>query len=487
MSIRARLWLFVTGLVGLVLAVNAAVVFRFDIKELNEGFEREALSFATLAGPQVLRAYGEAGRRDSDAQLAARMGSIAKGLPNLRAFTLWSPRGKALASYPPGLDTPRPEEADFTANRERSRLLVLGGEEALELVLPVHGAPDAPSVLMQVLVSREPLNARITSLALAYGATLAVLLALGALLAHSVAGHILKPVEALKNAATGLRDGDLTRRADATGAGEIVELAKIFNDMAERIERHSVDLSGRNEELSKAYSELQALYEELTKLEKMAAVGRTAAAVSHEIDNPIGVILGTAGMLKRELKDKPELAEDLALIESECMRCRRIVRDLLDFARPSPGGAGAVDMAETVRLVLRGLGHHPEMRGVTFLFEPGREALVVVADPDGVKQVLLNLLINAAKAVGGKGEVEVSARKAGGFVEVAVCDRGPGIAPEHRDRIFMPYFTTGSGAGLGLTVSRRLIEQAGGRLSAENREGGGSVFTARWPSEGADS
>lgn len=485
MSLRAKLWLFVTGVIGLVLSVNAVVVFAIDIRELNAAFEREAVAFATLAGPQALRAFGESGRRDSDGLVAARIAGIAKGLPNLRALSLWSPRGRSLVTHPPGAEPPRPSEADFVYGREKSRIIHFGGEEALELVMPVHGMPEGPSVMVQLVVSKEAVSERIRSLALVYGGALALLLGVGALLAHRVAANVLKPVEALKEAAMGLRDGDLGRRAEAAGAGEIVELAAIFNDMAGRIEGNANDLKERNEELTRAYAELQALYEELTGIEKMAAVGRTAAAVSHEIDNPIGVILGTASMLKRELADRAEFAEDLALIEAECMRCRRIVRDLLDFARPSSTGPGPVEVAEAVKLVLRGLAHHPEMRAVSFGFEPPKESLVAVADPDGVKQVLLNLLINAAKAMEWKGVVEVSARRAGGMVEVAVEDRGPGIPPENLDRIFMPYFTTGSGTGLGLTVSRKLIEQDGGKLRVENREGGGSVFRAQWPPEDA--
>lgn len=483
MSLRAKLRLFVTGVVGLVLSVNAVVVFMMDVRELNAAFEREAAAFATLAGPQALRAFGESGRRDSDGLVAGRIAGIAKGLPNLRALALWSPRGRALVVHPVGSEPPHPTDSDFAGGHEKSRIISYGGEEVLELVMPVHGMPEGPSVMVQLLVSKEAVAERIRSLALVYGGTLALLLALGALLAHRVAANVLMPVEALKEAARGLRDGDLARRAETAGASEIVELATIFNDMASRIEKNANDLGERNSELTKAYAELQALYEELTKLEKMAAVGRTAAAVSHEIDNPIGVILGTASMLKRELAGKAEFTEDLALIEAECLRCRRIVRDLLDFARPSPLGPGPVDVVDAVKLVLRGLAHHPEMRGIEFRFDPPRESQVAVADPDGVKQVLLNLLINAGKAVGGVGEIVVSADRSGPFVVVSVFDRGPGISPANVDSIFMPYFTTGSGAGLGLTVSKKLIEQDGGKLSAENREGGGSVFRAYWPSE----
>ena len=485
MSIRSRLWLTVTLLIGLVLSINAAVVFYMELGELNESFERESRAFATLAGPQALRVYGESSRRENDAGLGEKMAAIARGLPNLKAMVLLSPRGsKVLFAYPPGVVAPPVDEAAIRGRFVNRELARFGGEEVLILVLPVQGTPDSPSVLAQFLFSRTVVEKKVHFLALAYLSTLFFVLLLGAFLAERLSRRILKPVEALKEAATGLRDGDLGARARIEGGGEIAELARIFNDMAVRLERHSIDLEARNVELERAYGELQALHEELSNLEKMAAVGRTAAAVSHEIDNPIGIILGTAGMLKKELSGRLDLAEDLALIEAECLRCRRIVRDLLDFARP--GGAGSescVDLAEAVNLVLKGLKHHPEMRDVEFSVSAAEKPFPIRADPDGVKQVVLNLLLNAAKALGGKGTIEVEISGDGGMVELRVLDRGPGIAAENLERIFAPYFTTGGGAGLGLSISKRLVEKAQGRLFAENREGGGSLFRARWPGE----
>jgi signal transduction histidine kinase len=217
----------------------------------------------------------------------------------------------------------------------------------------------------------------------------------------------------------------------------------------------------------------------------MAAVGRTAAAVSHEIDNPIGIILGTAEMLRRELAGQQELTEDVLLIEAECKRCRRIVRDLLDFARPGAREAGPVDLPAVVEPLLRGLKHHPEFRGIRFRISWPEGMPAAAADSDGVKQVILNLLINAARAMGDDGEICVEGAYDGERVRVSVLDEGPGIAPEHLIKIFEPFFTTGGGSGLGLPVSRRIVEQAGGRLWAESREGGGSVFHLELPRDEA--
>ncbi len=486
MRIRTRLWILVTMLLGLVLAGNAFFVINLETREINGSFERENLAFATLAGPQALRAYGEGARREMDGETDNRLAAIAQGLPQLKAMVLYSPRGKLLAGHPRGADAPSPEFAEAGQKPVGVRRLSYGGEDVLELVVPVKVAQDGPPAFFQVLVSEAPVKERLASIKAAYVASFAFLFSVGAFLALYVAKTILRPVESLKEAAKRLKDGDLDARAPISGGGEMRELAVAFNDMAEKLEDHLVDQETRNSALKEAYGELQALYAELSELERAAAVGRTAAAVSHEIDNPIGVILGTAGMLKREYQTDPSLQEDLALIEEECLRCRRIVRDLLALSKPHGSEAGAVDLAAVAARIIRGVAHHPELRGIEFKTVWPDDLPLAQAEEDEVRQVFLNLFLNAGKAAGYGGAVEIC----GGFddrtVYFEVMDRGPGILPENLEKIFMPYFTTGQGSGLGLFVSRRLMTGAGGRLTAANREGGGSVFTAVWPRKVGD-
>lgn len=482
MSLRTRLWLTLTLLLAGVLAANGFVILTLETTEVRASFEREGMTFARLAGPLALRAYGEAGRFTPDAApaLAERLQGLAEGLPAFHSLSLYSPRGKLLASTG---EAPQPPVAGEDLPPEgRMRYLDQGGQRFLELTLPVRGRAESPPVLAQVLVSEAPVAKRVRALRLAYGASLAALLLVAALVAKGVAGRLLGPVEALRRAAQGIRDGDLASRVPEEGRGELAELARTFNAMARQVQEHRAELVARNEDIARAYAELQALQDELVTLERMAAVGRTAASVSHEIDNPIGVILGTAQMLRRELAGRGELEEDVLLIEAECNRCRRIVRDLLDFARPAARETGPVDVPAAVETLLRGLAHHPGFKGVTFRVGWPAEGLpAALADVDGVKQVLLNLFLNAAHCMGGEGEIAVSGAATEDFVRVTVADRGPGIEPECLERIFEPFYTTGAGTGLGLSVSRRIVAGAGGRLWAENLPGGGAAFHVQWP------
>lgn len=474
-SLRGRFRLAATGLVALVLAGNGALVLRMEAREVRESLVRESLTFARLAGPQVLRAFGEHFRGEAeDPELQRRVGEVMRSLPALEALALLGPRGRPLLVHPTGTRLPAVAE-DVLARGGRQGFRPVNGGEVLEIVLPAQ-AVAGPPVWLQLLVSDAPVRSRAAALRRAYAGSLALLLALAAGLASRMAHRILRPLESLKAAALAVRDGDLSMRAPEAGGEELSEVARAFNAMAGQLEAGRLELVARHAALEKAYGELQALQGELVESERLAAVGRLAAGVSHEVDNPIGVILGTAEMLRAELADRPGAADDLRLIEAECLRCRRIVRDLLDLARPATSTSARADAREVAEAVLRALSHHPEFRGVkvTTAWAPGLPR--VQADPDRLKQVLLNLLLNAGQAMGGKGAVTVTGEQTEGRVRLVLADEGPGIAREDLERVFEPFFTTRAGTGLGLAVSRRLVEEQGGRLWARRRPEGGSAF-----------
>lgn len=480
--VRTRFWLGATGLVALVLMGNGLLVLRMEEREVRESLLRESLTFARLAGPQVLRAFGESFRGEAaDPEVLGRVADVVRGLPAFEALALLGPRGRPLLVYPAGATLPPvPEDVLGQGTRQTFRPGPTG--EVLEIVQPAQTV-RGPPVWLQLTVSDAPVRSRVAALRRAYGGSLVVLLLLAALLASRAARRILGPLESLKAAALAIRDGDMTVRAPEEGGGELGEMARAFNAMTREIGASRSQLEARHAALEKAYAELQILQRELVESEKMAAVGRLAASVSHEVDNPIGVILGTAQMLRDELADRPAVAEDLRVIETECLRCRRIVRDLLDLARPASAATGPVDVEAVAASVLRGLSHHTLFRQVRGVVSWSRPLPKVHADPDHLKQVLMNLLLNAAQAMEGKGTITLEGQLREGRVRVTVRDEGPGIPSGATEKIFEPFFTTRSGAGLGLSVSRRLMEEQGGRLWAENLPELGSAFHLELPAE----
>lgn len=241
---------------------------------------------------------------------------------------------------------------------------------------------------------------------------------------------------------------------------------------------------------------------QMRQSERLVAVGQLAAGLAHEINNPLGVIQCYAELL-RAGEDRPQAQADLDIIMRHTEQARKVVRDLLDFARPSAATPGPTDLAAQAAVMVEVLGPRARALGASLALhvEPGLP--LVRAGADALEHVLSNILLNALDAVaenrqGRERRVEISLRREDGSVVMAVADTGPGIAAQHLDRVFDPFFTTkgvGKGTGLGLAVVYGLVHELGGQLGAANREPsapppagggpGGAVFTVRLPAASA--
>jgi signal transduction histidine kinase len=216
---------------------------------------------------------------------------------------------------------------------------------------------------------------------------------------------------------------------------------------------------------------------QLVQSEKLAGIGRLAAGVAHEINNPLGVILGYAKLLQRRCDGG--MAEDLGVIEEETLRAKEIVDGLLDLSRPLPPGAEDVDLRALSEEVVSRLREARLLDGVEVTVD-GRA--VARGHAEKLRQVLVNLLRNAAEAAGAGGRVEIRIGAGGPVAEVAVEDSGPGIPEELRARLFEPFFTTkAKGTGLGLAVSRAIARAHGGDLETTQAPHGGARFALRLP------
>ncbi len=222
--------------------------------------------------------------------------------------------------------------------------------------------------------------------------------------------------------------------------------------------------------IAKDITSYRRMTENLIYSEKMAAIGQMAAGIAHEVNTPLGIILGYTQMLKDDLSNDQERFADLETIERQTKNCKRIVHDLLSFARSSSAPeSGPVDLAACVRHTMSVMQHSFEMDSIDIHLAIQEDLPHVLADGDRINQVVLNLLTNAHDAIGQKGLIALflyfdEKREA---VVLEVGDSGAGIPPEIRDRIFEPFFTTkpvGKGTGLGLSVSYGIINEYGGEI-----------------------
>lgn len=239
--------------------------------------------------------------------------------------------------------------------------------------------------------------------------------------------------------------------------------------------------------LSEVNRRLREAQQQLIQSAKLASIGQLVAGLAHELNNPVGIILGFVEVL---LQDRPEddpLTAPLRAVRQEARRCRQIVRNLLDFARSSEPQFRPTDVAGVLDMTCTLLAHQAMLHRVHIVREYQAPLPIIMADANQLQQVFTNLMLNAIQAMPQGGTLRVRARVVGEELHISFTDTGVGIPPEHLERIFEPFFTTkpaGEGTGLGLSVSKGLIEQHGGALEVVSPAPGldaGAQFTVRLP------
>jgi two-component system, NtrC family, sensor histidine kinase HydH len=252
--------------------------------------------------------------------------------------------------------------------------------------------------------------------------------------------------------------------------------------LAERERNHRASLEMTKRQLEDVYQELQQNVDRLKKAERLSAVGQLSAGLAHEIRNPLASISGAAGILKRGHSSEDNFRACLEIIEKETQRLNRLLTSFLEFARPRPPRFQRMDVSAVLQSVVS-LAHHSAGQSSIRLECRVEDPLPEIdGDSEQLKQVLLNLLINAIQASPPDGTVLLQAAALPDSLWISVSDSGPGIPEGHRDCIFEPFFTTKEhGTGLGLALAAKIVEQHGGLLAAENVPAGGATFRLKLP------
>ncbi|MBW2609077.1 MAG: PAS domain S-box protein [Deltaproteobacteria bacterium] len=239
-------------------------------------------------------------------------------------------------------------------------------------------------------------------------------------------------------------------------------------------------------EILKMRKDLEEAHLQLVQSEKIASVGRMAAGVAHEINNPLSGILLYAELLRDNLKNDPQNLSDAQEIIDQTLRCKKIVADLLEFSRQTVGNVTSLHLEDLIDKSLNILINQALFQDIAVKRDIAPEMPVMAGDMGQLQQVFTNLFINAADAMGGKGELSIKARfdQEKDLFFVTVSDTGPGIPAELREKIFDIFFSTkpvGRGTGLGLSISQNIVKLHGGRISVECPSRGGTSFVVELP------
>jgi signal transduction histidine kinase len=343
-----------------------------------------------------------------------------------------------------------------------------------------------------------------------------ILVALG--VAFAISRSISHPIAKLRNTAIAIGKGDLTRRAEVTSKDEIGELSSAFNLMTDEIQKRNEELETVNEELRGANEKLQASEEEiraaneelqateeelrasneelqasneelreaqgqLIRSERLAAIGQLAGGVGHELRNPLGAIKNAAyyikgKLAKSELAEKePRVLEFLDIVDDEINTSNKIINDLLGFSRL---GKPAVTPTLVKKVVEEAVARAPIPENIELTTNLDSDSTEIAVDAGQIQQVLINVITNAVQAMPEGGKLTISTRERKRFLELDVTDTGSGITNETKGKIFEPLFTTkAKGIGLGLAVSKSIIDRHGGQIEAKSTEGKGTTFTIK--------
>ena len=305
---------------------------------------------------------------------------------------------------------------------------------------------------------------------------------------------VVRPINRLL-AVTERFDGaiPILQKGDHPPDNEIGRLSQSLNRMLRQLNANERNLKENISSLEAANQEIKKAQNEMIKSEKMASIGRLATGVAHEIGNPLGIILGYIELLQRGDLNGPERRDFLSRIESEITRINRIIRDLLDFSRPSGGDQQETDVHQLLDEVLTVLKPQPMFERIHTRRVFDAESFIVGVEPDPLKQVFLNIIINAVHAMdldpvsskdGPSKILTLETMNEEGFLLVRFSDTGCGMEPDEMNHIFDPFFTTkepGKGTGLGLSICYTIIERAGGEIRAESEHGKGTTVTLKMP------
>ncbi len=457
-----------TGLLALWAAGNALRLDR----------ETSATTLAAAAArvvAVVIDKHGDPASPETRAQMQAALASLSERTDRI-AFSVVSPELGVIAAWPPrSPDDHDPALAnsittgiapvlhyrDAPELGEKQLLAYAGVERRGRIVATARAVLTAPAPVLTVLRRSGWLL-----FGLVCGDALLVL-ALGYFLLTQM---VVRPLRVLERATTQVSAGDWDHRIVLPGPSELKALSQAFNHMT---------------------SSLAAQREQLIRTEKLASVGQLAAGVAHEIGNPLAAILGYVDILRSDNAGTgtslPEADRRDALdrVKTETQRINRIIRDLLEYSRPSHEDPAPIDPLRVVHSAQALLAPQARFREVRLTLVPEQETWPkVMAAPSRLTQVLVNLLLNAADAMGGRGSVTISCTPVENRVRIAVSDEGPGIPRDLARKVFDPFFTTkapGQGTGLGLSISRSIVESYGGTLELDPTAESGARFVIELP------
>ena len=306
---------------------------------------------------------------------------------------------------------------------------------------------------------------------------LLLIITLGTVINVKLATSIATPIRTLEKIAKKIAEGDFSETIEVKGKDELASLEIAFNQMEDKLKNALGSLEF-------AITRLREKQAQLVEAEKLAAVGKLAAGIAHEINNPLTSVLTFSHLILEQCpKDDPR-CKTLRMMVRETERARNIVRQLLNFGREVSIKPVMININQPVGEIIDSLIAQEAFKDISLKVDLAKNLPDIHADPAQIGQVVLNMALNAIHAITPPGTIEISTRAKERFVEIIFCDSGRGIPEQHLNKIFDPFFTTkdsSKGTGLGLAVSYGIIKKHNGDIAVMSTVGKGTTFIVRLP------
>ncbi len=375
-------------------------------------------------------------------------------------------------------------EANYIPEGKEFHHVLLETEEGSirDVIVPLW---DKGKGVVRVGMSERRINHLLSGVTYQMIGVIGLVLLLGISGAYILTTILTRRLFNLVDMAAAVGKGDLDAKAPQESNDEVGSLTSAFNSMVEDLKRH--------------ITEQKKMQSQLFHSGKLAAMGELASCVAHEINNPLSSIAVCAesllerlsqGALNCCLSEREEWTEYLKSIEKEIHRCKKITTALLSLSNLKEPQIALIDINQLLENMLLLVKYQADRTGKKIIIKLGSELPLVLADGDSLQQVFLNLMINALDHTNGGGKIDISTRitrrEDKPWVEVVLADNGCGIPRENLDKIFQPFFTTkkdGTGSGLGLSISKRIVEEHNGQIVVTSQLNKGSVFSVYLPLE----
>jgi two-component system NtrC family sensor kinase len=474
-GLRARILLTVGAITTVIMMLLSwGMLYSWRVS-LVEQEENNALAVSRAFSVAVIDAliFADQDLYQSEGFLDNYVAMFMEQNPRLRAITILDPAGRIVARSWDSQIAPwvsGPLATLLAAPGPRTMITRSeAGPWVLETVLPMHTGDRSWGVLV-LAVEADSIRAQIRrnfiQLALFSTSVTSILLLLLWLLLSRILSSLQVLVTAMDTLDLNVTGGPaLPERGDEIGL-----LFKHFQRMQQRLDQSRTDLLGAQRQVWHA--------------ERLAAIGRLASGLAHEINNPINGVRNCIYAIRGDLANHRQTEEYLDMMDEGLTSASGVITKLLGFARKQQTGTGPVSLNEAVTTVQRLVSFNLERKGVTLNTNLDPDLPTVRGDRQLLQEVIMNLLINASDASTEGGLIEVSSSSDRQWVRLAVQDQGHGIQPEDLDKIFDPFFTTkktGEGTGLGLSICLSIVQAAGGSLDVQSDPGCGSTFTIKLP------